>query len=286
MKRKFVRLLRYVVFNKNAFENLKNQVKLLALIKYFTGAKLVHFRTNLYHLTDYLSGSFTTDEKLKVLLHHYTYLKKNFSPVQLKQIFNEGIVCFEEDNNIGRYSIVLGSSLTLEFEGSLSLFLKFNDVKIATLSFTIVPGNIFNLRDESVAYITCTQRIGQHKAHILAAIKHFRDIVPSVVLMKSFEGILNTLDIASCVGISHINQITALKNTGEEEKYQSFYNKLWNNYGGIDIGGNYLIPLPLAQKPLLLIKQTHRNRTVKKRAKLREIYTATVNKMNAFKNQA
>jgi uncharacterized protein VirK/YbjX len=276
--------MRYVVFNKYALINFKNQLKLIALIKFFTAEKFVHFRTNLYHLTDYLSGTFSTDEKLKILYHHYNFLKKTFTHKQLSEIFKDGVECYSEDNNIGRYSIVIGSSLTLEFEGSLSLYLMFNDVKIATLSFTIIPGAIFNIPEEHVAYITCTQRIGQHKVRILAAIKHFRDMVPSVLLMKSFEAILLTLGITSCVGISHENQLTALKRPGEKEKYYSFYDQLWINYDGINIGGDYLIPLPLVQKPLLLIKQTHRNRTVKKRMKLSEIYDATIEKMNAFVN--
>jgi len=274
-----------VVFNKNALKNLKNQLKLIALIQYFTAEKFVHFRTNLYHLTDYLSGEFTTDEKLRILYHHYSFLKNNFTNKQLGQIFNAGVECFKEDSNIGKYSIVLGSSSTLEFEGSLSLYLMFNDIKIATLSFSIVPGSLFNIPEEHVAYITCTQRIGQHKARILAAIKHFRDIVPSVLLMKSFEAILLTLGISACVGISYKNQLTALKHPGEEGKYHAFYDELWMNYGGIDIAGNYLVPLPLAQKPLLLIKQTHRNRTVRKRLKLREIYVATIEKMGGFMNR-
>ena len=91
-------------------------------------------------------------------------------------------------------------------------------LKVATLSFTIIPGAIFNIPEEHVAYITCTQRIGQHKVRILAAIKHFRDMVPSVLLMKSFEAILLTLGITSCVGISHKNQLTALKHPRRKRK--------------------------------------------------------------------
>ncbi|WP_461451428.1 DUF535 family protein [Mucilaginibacter sp.] len=281
MKRKFLRLFKYVIFNKYALKNLQSQLKLLFVINYFNREKLVHLRTNLYHLTDYLSGAFTTDEKAQILCHHYRFLRETFNTRQLKLIFNDGVEFFREENDNGTYSIVLNTSSTLEFEGSLSIFLKFDDIKIATLSFSIAPGSIFSIDEEHVAYITCTQRIGQHKPRILAAIKHFRDIVPSVLLMKSFEAMLTKLNIHSCIGISYKNQLTALKNN-EDEKYFSFYDALWMNYGGIDIGGNYLIPLPLGQKPLILIKQTHRNRTVKKRQKMREIYDSTIQKMVAF----
>jgi uncharacterized protein VirK/YbjX len=281
MKQKFLRLIGYVIFNKKAFRNSKSQFKLIVLLKYFTDNKLVHFRTNLYHLTDYLSGSFSTGDKIQILIHHYSYLRANFTDAQLRQLFNEGIECYTECIETDKYSIVLTGSSTLEFEGSLSLFFKLNDVKIATLSFTIIPGSTFNLSDQNLAYITCMQRIGEHKDSINKAIKYFRDIIPSFILMKSFEAILSVLNISNCIGVSYTNQITALKNENKEN-YYSFYDELWMNYGGINITGNYLIPLPLTQKPILLIKQTHRNRTIKKRNKLKEIYNASLEGMRAF----
>lgn len=281
MRQKIFRLLGFIIFNKKASLNLIEQIKLIRVLRYFTNNKLAHLRVNLYHLTEYLSYSFSTDEKLQALLYHYNYLKATYSLNQLKQLFNNGIECYTEDIENDKYSIVLTGSSTLEFEGSLSLLLKVNGVKIAVLSFTIVRGELFGLEDEKVGYITCSQRIGQHKASIQIAIKHFKDLIPSFILMRSFEAILSVLKIETCVGVAYTNQITAMKNV-DNENYYSFYDEHWLNYGGVYKDGNYIISRPFAQKPLLSIKQTHRNRTVKKRNKLKEIYNESRNNMDNF----
>ncbi len=283
MRQKFLRLLGFVIFNKKAPRNLIDQIKLIKILRYFTANKLAHLRVNLYHLTEYLACSLSINEKLQALFYHYNYLKTTFSLNQLEQLFNDGIECYAEDIEKDKYSIVLTGSSTLEFEGSLSLFLKMNGMKIAVLSFTIVPGELFGLDDEKVGYITCLQRKGQHKASIQIAIKHFRDIIPSFILMRSFEAILSVLKIDTCVGVAYTNQITAMQNVNNEN-YYSFYDEHWMNYGGIYKNGNYIIPIPLTQKPLLLIKQTHRNRTVKKRNKLKEIHNESFSKMSNFVN--
>ena len=284
LSRFITRLSRFIIFNKKAPRNLIDQIKLIKLLRYFTTNKLAHLRVNVYHLTGYLSCSFNNNEKLQALFYHYKYLKTTFNLNQLKQLFNDGIECYAEDTENDKYAIVLTGSSKLEFEGSLSLFLKMNGVKIAVLSFTIVPGALFGLEDEKVGYITCLQRIGQHKAGIHIAIKHFKDIIPSFILMHSFEAILSVLKIDTCVGVSYTNQISAMRSVNNES-YYSFYDEHWMNYGGVYKDGNYIIPTPLAQKPLLAIKQTHRNRTVKKRNKLKEIYNESFSKMNDFVNK-
>jgi uncharacterized protein VirK/YbjX len=283
MRQKFLRLLRFLIFNKKAGRNLIDQIKLIKVLRYFTVNKLAHLRVNFYHFTEYLSCSFSIDEKFQALFCHYKYLKTTFTLNKLKQLFNDSIECYTECIEDDKYSIVLTGSSTLEFEGSLSLFLKMNGVNIAVLSFTIVPGKLFGLEDEKVGYITRLQRIGEHKANIQIAIKHFKNIIPAFILIRSFEAILSVLKIETCVGVAYTNQISAKQNVNNEN-YYSFYDECWMNYGGVYKDGNYIIPTPFAQKPLLAIKQTHRNRTVKKRNKLKEIYNESFSKMTNFVN--
>jgi uncharacterized protein VirK/YbjX len=101
--------------------------------------------------------------------------------------------------------------------------------------------------------------------------------------MRSFGALLSVLKIDTCVGVAYTNQITAMKNV-DNENYYSFYDERWMNYGGVYKDGNYIIPTPFAQKPLLSIKQTHRNRTVRKRNKLKQIYNESFSKMSNFVN--
>lgn len=281
MKEKIARLSSYIILDKNRIKNVGHEIHLLFLLSYYIRYRFVHYRTFFYHVTDYLSASFTTHTRLKILTHHYNFLKIRLSHKQRNKLFRQEIILYNEHKDDDEYTIVLASSGKLEYEGSLSLYLKYNGIKIAVLSFTFVSGSIFNRRENSIAYITCVQRIGQHKSIIYDSIKHFNDIIPCAILMKSFEAMLNALNISVCVGISYINQITA---TQKEDKsaYVFFYDETWINYGGKNIGGNYLISLPLPQKPISLIKQTHRNRTVKKRIRLKTIYELSFQNMKKF----
>jgi len=263
-------VLHRFLFNKNAVRNIINHNKLVSLLRSFNCSNLIFKRTKFIYLFSYLSNSFTTDEKLSILFHHYNFLNNLFAPVALSQLFKTGIECYSENNGLDTYNIILKPSGVLEFEGSLSLYFQMNDVKLATLSFSVAPGKLFNYTDENVFYIACLQ---QHKPkidQINIAEKHFNEVKVANILLEVLEALGSIFDIKKLIGVSSANQLTASTNN-YTVAYQSIYDEFWIKHNGIFDGQNYIIQLPIPHKPISSIKQTHRNRTLKKRKKLHEI---------------
>ncbi|WP_184549001.1 DUF535 family protein [Mucilaginibacter sp. FT3.2] len=264
---------RHFIFNKNAQKNFKNQSALNKVLRPFIAASFIQNRTSFIHIFSYLSGAFRQHQKLRILAHHYTFLSATFSQNQLRNLFFTGIDCYIDFDAENKYSVVLSFSSMLEFEGSLSLIYKVNNAEIAHLSFSIAPGDLFDIDDDNVLFIACLQKNGALQSSINMATKHFKDIDPARILMKVLESLADTLSISTCIGVSAANQLTAIKHS-TVEKFSSIYDELWIENGGILKNGDYIISLPLPQKSLLAIKQTHRNRAIKKRGRLLEIYNS------------
>ena len=271
MVQNVVRLLGHFIFNRNVFSNVKQQLKLTNTLKPYFKAQQLNHRTSVIYLFSYLSGSFNTGQKLAILRHHYGYLKNVLDIAQLRTLFKQGITCYQDCTTGNAYNILLTPGYMLEFEGSLSVSLLMNNIKIAMLSFSVAPGTVFDLPDEHVIYIANLQRFGGHNDDIHKATKHFNDIIPAAILLKVVEALAGVLKISTCIGISAQNQLTSIV-MNDHERFYSIYDQFWLNHGGVLKNGDYIIPLPLAQKPLEQVKQTHRNRTVKKRERLKGIY--------------
>jgi uncharacterized protein VirK/YbjX len=101
--------------------------------------------------------------------------------------------------------------------------------------------------------------------------KYFKDVFLNSILLKSLEATLLSFGIPNFVGVSAANQISGHL-SDYRELFDIFYDQHWLDIGGVLNNSDYIITFPLPQKSILLIKQTHRNRTNKKRNKLKEIY--------------
>ena len=166
----------------------------------------------------------------------------------------------------------------LEFEGSLSLYFQMNGVKLGTLSFSIAPGNVFSCTDENIFYIACLQQHKPQIDNIGVATKHFKEIQIANILLEEMDALGTILNIRKLIGVASSGQLTASNNT-YVIAYQSIYDEFWAKHNGVFDGQDYVIQLPINHKPISSIKQTHRNRTVKKREKLLEIRTKTLEKL-------
>jgi len=269
------RLLWRFLLNKNAVKNITNHTKLINLFKSFKCQNLIFNRTKFIYLFSYLSNSLTTDEKLSTLFHHYNFLNNFFTSSQLSQLFKTGIECYTENIGTDNYNIILKPSGMLEFEGSLSLYFQMNGVRLGTLSFSIAPGNVFKCADESILYIACLQQHKPQNDSISVATKHFKEVQIANILLEEIDALATVFNIRKLIGVASSDQLTASNNT-YVIAYQSIYDEFWKKYNGVFDGHDYVIPLPIVHKPISSIKQTHRNRAVKKREKLLEIRTKTL----------
>ena len=218
-----------------------------------------------------MSLSLSIENKLKIFYHHYSFLQERIEPEYLKQIYNNGIVLFTEINGDDHYSIKLIMSKQVEFEGLLSLQFDCNGYELAVIGFTIAPGEIFGLKEQYTGYVTRIQKNGTQKARGYEATKYFKDIFLTSILIKSLEAVFVAFNITNFAGVTATQQIS-LYLCEYGDAFFTFYDQVWIDNGGVLNNENYIVSLPLLQKPILLVKQTHRNRTLRKRNKLKEIY--------------
>jgi len=275
--RKISYSFKYFFFSKSVLSNYKRQFQLVKTIKPFFKAGLIKYSSNTYVyifqrlFRNFLSVSLTTNDKLDIFSHHFNFLQHHFSFGNLHKLFNEGISLFSETDGSNAYAIKLVSSKNGEYEGLLSLAFTCNDIELAVVSFTIAPGKIFCLEQNEIAYVTRLQKSRAEKDLVNEATKYFKDIFLTSILLKALEAMLFAFDISTFAGVSAGNQVSGHM-SGYQELFYVFYDETWITNGGILKNGEYILSLPLPHKSILLIKQTHRNRTVKKRNKLKEIY--------------
>jgi uncharacterized protein VirK/YbjX len=275
--RKISYSFKYFFFSKSILSNYKRLFQLIKTIRPFFKEGLIKYSSNTYSyifrrlFRNFLSVSLTTNDKLDIFSHHFNFLTEHFSPGSLHKLFNEGISLFSEADGPNSYAIKLVSSKNGEYEGLLSLAFTCNDIELAVVSFTIAPGKNFGLEQQDVAYVTRLQKSRAEKDPVNEATKYFKDIFLTSILLKALEAMLFAFDISTFVGVSAGNQVSGHM-SGYQELFFVFYDETWITNGGILKNGEYILSLPLPHKSILLIKQTHRNRTVKKRNKLKEIY--------------
>jgi uncharacterized protein VirK/YbjX len=278
-----LKLAKHFIFSRYAITNSRQQLRIISILNPLKKQGLVDYRSYVIHFFSYISKSFSVQQKAIIIANHYSFLRKKISEEYLNQIFENGFNCYSECGQGDEYTVTLSPSSQLEFEGSLSLFFKVNNIKTYTLSFTFVPGQIFNISKDNVIYISRMQRAADQVDNNVKALHNFMDIIPSAILMKVLEAIASSLAIDTFAGISANNQLSL----GSDEKYEKFYSnydEFWLSMGGILKDGSYFLSFPIPQKDILLIKQNHRTRTLKKRRRLHEIYTQSCSNMTRIVN--
>jgi len=281
-------VVRHFMPDKKFISKFRMHRAVLQTLSPFRKEKLIFFRTTLMYILPYLSKSFTVSLKQNILIDHYTFLKKKFSVIQLHQLFNgNGLEVYSEINGYDRYNVLLKPVTShLEFEGSMSLLFKQNNITLYSLSFTFIHASVFGIDDAPyIVYISALQGSKNEYERIRASTKCFKENSLPVILFKALEAIALSLNIKHCLGVSARNHVS-LKESGQFERFYNNYDIFWINNGGILIKDEYLLRFPLTQKPIEQIPQTHRNRTVKKRQKMQQLATDITRAMDRFLQQS
>ena len=270
-------LFKFLFFSGKLVTNNTLFIKLLQVIRPLIKSGLV------IKGTIFISRALSTQDKIRIATHHYSFLQRVFSPKQLKLLFSDGIECYSEfsDNNLLRVS--LWHCRDYDYEGLCSLIYKVNGIEYARLSFMVAPGVMFGLKQDNIFYISCMQKKhtagdGNNKA------THIANIHPITILLQVFTALGAANNITTCIAVAAKNQLSFIENDEEYDYFFSIYDNFWLSKGGSKFNTEYLLPLPLLQKPILDVKQTHRNRIRKKRVKLQEIYHQVYNVFYQMQN--
>lgn len=264
-------LLNHLFFSGKTSTNIRLFSNLLNVLRPLRSAGLVRRGVALSYLSIFLSRSLSTDDKLKLSVHHYSFLQKVFSDGQLKALFGRGLEFYTEHSNGSLLNISLVHDPGYVYEGPCDLLFEVNGETHAKLSFMAAPGNIFGLPDETVFYISCMQK--KHSdVEGINKITHVNHIHPVTMLLNVLKAFSAAKGISHCVAVSAKDQLSYIETLGNYDHFVNLYDDFWVSKGGSPLNRDYLLPLPLVQKPILEVKQTHRNRVRKKRAKLQEVY--------------
>jgi uncharacterized protein VirK/YbjX len=160
-------------------------------------------------------------------------------------------------------------------EGELSLCFYFNNKFLYSLSFTFVPGSIFELKQRTAILISRMQ--GQEGAFdvIRAATRELHDVSPQHLLYAILQGIAKGAGVECVVGICSVNQLSfrAVKEAQLRKVYDEFFHAIKcrgpvNDFYIADVSETWL------KKSLANV--SHRSRVRKKRAFKQDIAQSIV----------
>jgi uncharacterized protein VirK/YbjX len=215
---------------------------------------------------NFLSLGLPRRTRIRLMTHHYNYIRSNLSKYFLKRICREMMTLWEENRNNISYRIVLSipPSIKEQTEGNLTLVFKADLIDVFTLSFTICPGHFFGLTD-SVMYIGRLQGVRDKMDLVKISTKNCKDTAPQTILLAVAEGICLSLGIRNMVCPSSKAQLS-LGRQDEPTNRVSIYDQFWIDNGATRLGEEtFCLPVPMPHKPTNHIKRSHRSRANSRR---------------------
>ncbi len=238
------------------FVRLMRQPGLRALV---TDYPLLVYR----HYRRYLANSFTKRTRRAVLKQHYLYLLTRVNATFFSEILRNRPRLWHQ--TIGRdvFDIRLSFTGDLHHEGDLQLEFRENSIPLYYLSFTISPGYLVGSAAGQVILVARVQGVAGQFNAIRRATKTCLHIAPPYLLMAAVQGISDSLNVAVIAGIRNDEQLTAGSDADRNVYFD--YDAFWCAHSGTETEKFYLIPVPIRDKPLELIKTERRRRTRLKR---------------------
>lgn len=209
----------------------------------------------------YMTHEFSIRKKVESIIASYQYLDRFFQEESLSALYRNGQIKILEIE--GKEGIKLDAYLKLysqyEKEGEFNLVLYWGEILLATLTFSIVEGNLF---------IGGLQGLGREYTdpEILKQVtKGFYGLFPKRLLMEIFYALFPEKKIA--VGnISHIYLAARYKHQ-EKRKIHADYDEFWQSLGAKERKEEALWCLPEQ-----LVRKTMEEIPSKKRSQYRNRY--------------
>lgn len=240
---------------------------------------LSHFPRVAYRYTlPYLSVAVPRERRVLMFKGHYQFINDKFQPRFLSRVLDGSLTLWSCSLNDMDIDISMsGPCLTTKHrEGDLALFIKVNGQLLGKLGFSIVPIETlatplsFDLDNAEGTHVLVIGQVqGQPGCfeQIKALTKACSDISPLDLLMAALAGFAASSGAAYMVGVSQHNNISFNDDTFSVSKGSFDYNGFWAKYGGVEnADGDFCIRIPIADKPINLIKAKHRGRNLAKRA--------------------
>jgi hypothetical protein len=256
--------------------NIGRHRKIVQILQLPEFAELVHAdpRFAFKYLTHgYLARQLSVAERASCFVHHYQSLHDRLPRPFLRQILRRDVTLVEMRDGETCFAITFGFSRTHDKEGELSLNLAVDGQTVFILSFTIVPGKVVKSQAEDVLLITRIQGVKGCYRQISRATKALHDVAPDALLVAALQGAGEALGIRVLGCISATDQNSYCNECAES--FKAAYDDFFTERGVEKNEANFfLAPIPLIEKPLVLVKPGHKLRTREKRVFKREIANA------------
>ena len=232
---------------------------------------------------NYLARGLSTKERLEILANHYGFLRNYVVEDFFIQIFERKHVLWLENKEGYSFSISLSfphslhhPGRTVDHEGDLALIFEINSQPAYVYCFTITPTSVMHKKEESTQYnaefsneqalfIGRIQGIAGDFDLMKKTTKLLHDISPSHLLLNATRAIAFAFNINTIYGVSTHAQLSNTPKAGVRELFFD-YDYFWLSLEAEKANHNmFSLPVRDFEKPIGLIKQKHRSRTLEKR---------------------
>jgi len=229
--------------------------------------QIVHLHPQILNVTfrSYLARSFVKDERQTALKHHYAYIGLRMRSDFFRLIYRGGVELLQRNGNYQSYQIHLKFDRNYHAEGDLTLALSEGETQVYCASFSIVPGWLIGLKEESILLISRIQGEKNKLHSINNATRVYGDVAPPFLLVDAIRAVAKELEIRVVAGVGDEERIGV-----DFDSNKFSYDTFWQTYlGSAACNRFYVVGESYAGKHLQQVSPRHRRRTKRKR-KLRK----------------
>lgn len=242
--------------------HLRNHLKFVQLMHSNPNlAKLIQIYPRLIYryLGNYLAIHLSTSTKLTILENHYRFLLQ-YTHIDFFRRVLKKTYLWQETHNNDQYSIVLEFQFGRDYEGDLSLVFEFNSLPIYVVSFSFIPGKAMSFQFDQAIFVGRIQGLASFEL-IRNMTKNLYDIAPPALLMAALQGVALAFKIDTIIGVNNEKQLSSTK-----AHIYFDYDLFWSSLTAYKTKENWFaLPVPFLEKPIEMIKNNHRRRTLNKR---------------------
>jgi uncharacterized protein len=230
----------------------------------------------------YVARGLTTLQRIQTAVFHYEYEINRFDKAYIENVYRkQGLTLWQDTVNDTTFDIRLMMGNDILYEGGCSLVLHVDGGRVCVISYSIVPREIFFLKDasssgsknleQSVIFVTRKQLASDH-AYQNAFNKAFDRTTPTHLCISALTGIALAQGYDCFIGIS------AEAHPALTDEYQRnfdvAYTQFWKSLNGQRLSPyGYLIDLPMSLTSLDDLEPKARKRAIKRRQHGDNVYT-------------
>jgi uncharacterized protein VirK/YbjX len=218
----------------------------------------------------YLCRELTLQERIQCAVHHYRYEENTFAASYAESVYGRGgLELWQTRSQHGEFAIQLMPANDNLYEGSLSVVLFVNGLRVCVLSFSWIDGAILGQPSAPILFVTRKQS-GRHPEHLKLFAQTFQHSSPPYFCFAAIAGVALANGASQIATIKHRSHPSFAER--DADALRRTYDEFWQVFGAQDLDPkSYRIPVPFELTELNEVGATHR-----RRARIRRSHWAEV----------